>query len=752
MSRSSSLGVSLAKIDALDKVTGRAMYAADRRVEGMLFVRVVRSKVPHAEIAGLGLERARSVPGVVGVWTAEDLPGAGNTGPRLKDEYVLCRQKVLRVGDPIVLVAAESERSAACAVEAVTVEYRELPPVLAPDQSLTPGAPRIHPEEPNLVFERKLVRGDVEEVLKASAHVIENVYFTQMVEHAYLEPEAGLARWDGETLVVELPTKHAHFEKSELARVLDLPPERIRILCAAIGGYFGDKQCLSPGYYAAIATRLTGSPARMVYSREESFFASTKRHPYRIRMITGADEQGRLTAVKVEILGDTGAYASYGPSVMGRSVVHAAGPYDVPNVRVEGRLARTNHPTAGAMRGFGVPQLVFAFEAQMELLAQAVGKSPEEIRRMNFLRPEGVTATGQRLSASVGVTACLDEVVRQRDRLSPHPLESDSRYLTGWGLAAMHYGIGLTGLPNPGVADMCATPGKRIRLCVGTGDGGQGSATTLVQIAAEALGTEPSQIRLIMADTLRTPDSGTATASRITYVVGRAVVEACRELVSIVAVKLAVKWGFVPEFREGAFVGQGRLMGFREAVDFSLDAPVEVRGTFDPPTSRLDQETGQGAPYASYAFAVHAAQVAVDRETGSVKVLRVVAAHDVGRAINPCNTEAQVHGGVVMGLGYGLLEEVVLQEGRIVNPAFRAYLIPSILEVPEIKTVLIEFPEPTGPFGAKGIGEPALLPTAPAIHNAVAKAIGTPIRRLPLTAERVWSAMTGRRSARQGAS
>jgi nicotinate dehydrogenase large molybdopterin subunit len=744
MSGRSLLGVSLAKIDALEKVTGRAMYAADRRAEGMLFVRVVRSKVPYAEIKGLGLEEARAIPGVVGIWTADDLPGAKNTGPRVKDEYVLCGKKVLRVGDPIVLIAAESERSAACAVEAVTVKYRELDPVLTSDESLKPETPRIHPEEPNLVFKRRLVRGDADEALKTSAHVIENVYFTQMVEHAYLEPEAGLARWDGELLVVELPTKHAHFEQNELARVLDLPPERLRILCATIGGYFGDKQCLSPGYYAAIVTRITGRPARMVYDREESFFVSTKRHPYRIHMITAADAEGRLTAVKAEITGDTGAYASYGPSVMGRSVVHATGPYEVPNVRVEGRLARTNHPTAGAMRGFGVPQLVFAYETQMELLAAAVGKSSEEIRRLNFLRPEGVTASGQTLSTSVGVTACLEEVVKQRDRLAPHPLESDSRYLTGWGLAAMHYGIGLTGLPNPGVADMCVTPGKSIRLCVGTGDGGQGAATALVQIAAEALGVKPSQIRLIMADTLRTPNSGTATASRITYVVGRAVVEACRELVSIVAVKLAGKWGFEPEFRQGAFVGEGRRMSFQEAVDVSLDSPVEVRGTFDPPTTKLDPETGQGAPYASYAFAVHAAQVAVDKETGSVKVLRVVAGHDVGRVVNPCNTEAQVHGGVVMGLGYGLLEEVVLQEGRILNPGFRAYLIPSILEIPEIKTILVEFPEPTGPFGAKGIGEPALLPTAPAIHNAVAKAIGTHIHRLPLSAESVWSAMMGK--------
>jgi CO/xanthine dehydrogenase Mo-binding subunit len=733
------LGANVARIDARDKVTGRAVYAADRKAEGMLFVRVVRSELPHAEIRSLKLDEARAVPGIVGVWTAADLPGAPYTGPRVKDEPILCSKKVLRIGDPIVLIAAEGERAAQLAADLVEVEYDELQPILDPETSLAPGAPQLHPTEPNLVFERKLIRGDAEQALVSSAHVIEETYETQMVEHAYLEPEAGFTWWDGHVLVVELPTKHAHFEKGELAKVLDLAPESIRVICRTIGGYFGDKQCLSPGYYAAITTRLTGRPARMVYGREESFIASTKRHPYKIKMVTGADETGRLTAVKVEITGDTGAYASYGPSVMTRTVVHAVGPYQVEHLSVVGRLARTNNPTAGSMRGFGVPQMVFAYETQMELLAKAVGKSSEEIRRLNFLVPGGTTASGQRLSSSVGVDACLEEVERRCRQLAPHPMESDPRFLTAWGVAAMHYGIGLTGLPNPGVVDMCATPGKKVRLCAGTGDGGQGAATTLVQIAAETLGLDPASIHLVMADTLHTPNSGTSTASRVTYVVGRAVVEAGRELIEVIKAKLAAKWGVTPDFQNGAFTAQGRRLSFQEAVDFALSERVEVRGVFDPPTSRLDPETGQGAPYASYAFAVQAAQVAIDKETGQVKVLRMLAAHDVGKVVHPINVTAQVQGGVIMGLGYGLMEEVVLDTGRILNPGFRAYLIPSILEVPEIEVILVEFPEPSGPFGAKGVGEPALLPTAPAIHNAVGNALGRYPCRLPISAEQVWA-------------
>jgi CO/xanthine dehydrogenase Mo-binding subunit len=739
MAESRALGVNITKIDARDKVTGRAVYAADRRAEGMLFVRVVRSRLPHAEIRSLKLNEARAVPGVAGVWTAADLPGVPYTGVRIKDEPILCSKKVLRIGDPIVLIAADSERAVQQAAARVVIEYDELPPILDPETSLAPGAAQLHPTEANLVFERKLIRGDAERALSMSAHVIENTYETQMVEHAYLEPEAGFTWWDGQVLVVELPTKHAHFEQAELAKVLDLQPESIRVICRTIGGYFGDKQCLSPAYYAAIVTRLTGRPARMVYGREESFIASTKRHPYKIRMITAADEEGRLTAVKVEITGDTGAYASYGPSVMTRTVVQAVGPYQVDHLSVVGRLARTNNPTAGSMRGFGVPQVVFAYETQMELLAKAVGKSSEEIRRLNFLVPGSVTASGQRLSSPVGIGACLDEVETRCRHLPPHPLESDPNFLTGWGIAAMHFGLGLTGLPNPGVADMCATPGKGVQLCVGTGDGGQGAATTLLQIAAETLGIDPASIHLVMADTLHTPNSGTSTASRITYFVGRAVFEAGKELIEVLRAKLAAKWGVMPTFDHGVFAAQGERLSFQKAVDFALSERVEVRGVFDPPTTKLDAETGQGAPYACYVFAVQAAQVAVDKDTGQVRVLRIVAAHDVGKVIHPINVTAQVHGGVMMGLGYGLMEEVVLENGRILNPGFRAYLIPSILEVPDLEVILIEFPDPTGPFGAKGVGEPALLPTAPAIHNAVGKALGSYPCRLPVSAERVWN-------------
>ena len=733
-----SVGRAVTKVDAREKVLGRAGFAGDLSMPDMLHLSVLRSERPHAEILGLDLEAARQAPGVAGVWSAQDLPGVKLVGPRNKDEPVLCGDVVRRYGDPIAIVAAETQRQAQAAAKLIKVSYKDLPAVFSPEEALAPGAPELH-QGGNQLFEKKVIKGDAQAALASCAHVIENTFRTQMIEHAYLEPEAGVAYMDGDVLTVKLPTKHVHFDQNELSGVLDMPAESIRVICATIGGYFGDKQCLSPGYYAAIVTRLTGRPARMVYSREESFQASTKRHPFAIKMTTGADKEGRLQAIKVDITADTGAYASYGPSIMARSVVHATGPYSVANVWVRGRIVATNNPVGGSMRGFGVPQVAVAYETQMDLLARAVGVSPAEIRRRNFLKEGDANASGQKLAASVGLSQCLDKVEKAKEGLPAHPKEQDPRYLVGWGLGATHYGIGLTGLPNPGVARLSIDNQGRLKLAVGTGDGGQGAFTTMAQIAAETLGVDVTDIELVFADTKLTPNSGTSTASRITYVVGRAVHEACLKLVDRLGALAVEDWNTPEvEFAYGSLTAPGRGMTLAEAARSLLSQPLEVEASFDPPTKPLDPETGQGAPYATYSFAVHAAQVAVDRATGQVQVLRVLAAHDVGRIIHPINVVGQVHGGVVMGLGYGLLEEVALKQGRIVNPGFRGYLIPSSLDIPEISAFLVECEEPTGPFGAKGIGEPALLPTAPAIHNAVAQATGGHLFANPVTPERVW--------------
>ncbi|MBU1449430.1 MAG: xanthine dehydrogenase family protein molybdopterin-binding subunit [Proteobacteria bacterium] len=740
-----SIGRSVLKPDAWDKVTGAVRYAGDHQPEGALHLAVARSNEPHAELRGIDTAQAKAAPGVVGVWTAADLPGELLVGPRLKDEPVLCLDKVRRVGDPLALVAAETLEQAQAAAELIKPDFAQLPGIFGPEESLEPGAPIINGEK-NLVFERSLLKGEGAAALEDCPIVIERTYRTQMMEHAYLEPEAGLAWWEGEVLVVKLPTKHAHFEQAELGRVLALPPERLRIICATMGGYFGDKQCLSPGYYSALATFFTGRPARMTYSREESFQVSTKRHPMVITMTTGATADGRLVAVKAELLADTGCYASYGPSIMTRAVVHCAGPYDVPNVQVHGRLAYTNNPVCGAMRGFGVPQVAIAHECQMDLVAAACGISPAEIRRINFLTPGAHTAAGQKLVASVGMGKCLEESLEARRGLPPHPRESDPDWLTAWGMGATHYGIGLTGLPNPGVARIILGPDGSVSLRVGTGDGGQGASTTMAMIAAQELGLEPEQVEVLAGDTASCPNSGTSTASRLTYVVGRAVQEAGGKMrEALVALAKQATGSDEVIWQDGCLNIGGESLELAQAAGRFLSQPLEVEGVFDPPTHALDPATGQGAPYATYAFAVHSVQVAVEKATGRVEVLRLVAAHDVGKVIHPVNLAAQIQGAAMMGLGYALSEEVLLERGRITNPHFLDYKLPHAWPAPEVVVRLVEEPEPTGPYGAKGVAEPALLPTAPAVHNAVAAALGEYTYRNPVSTETLWQILNRQR-------
>jgi CO/xanthine dehydrogenase Mo-binding subunit len=733
-----SIGRPVLKFDAWDKVTGKVLYAGDHQPDNALHLAVARSKVAHAELKGLDIGAAKAAPGVVGVWTAADLPGEVMLGPRLHDEPALCVDKVRRVGDPLALVAAETLEQAQAAARLVKPDYRLLPGVFSPEESLAPGAPLVNGES-NLVFERGLLRGEGAAALAGCDIVIERTYRTQMIEHAYLEPEAGLAWWEGEILVIKLPTKHAHLDQSMLSRILALPPERLRIICATIGGYFGDKQGLSPGYFSAMAAYFTGRPARMTYSREESFQASTKRHPMVVTMTTGATKEGRLVAVKAEILADTGCYASYGPSILTRAVVHCAGPYNVPNVESHGRLVYTNNPVCGAMRGFGVPQVAIAHECQMDLLAAACGKTPAEIRRLNFLEPGDSTAAGQELTASVGIAQCLEQVEQAQAELPPHPRESDPDWLTAWGLGATYYGIGLTGLPNPGAARLVLSAQGEVTLLVGTGDGGQGASTTMKMIAAQELGLGADQVELVAGDTSTCPNSGPSTASRLTYVVGNAVQRAGAALRERL-VELAQRADGSGEagWRDGRLWMDGRGWDLAQAARRLLSEPLEVEGTFDPPTRKLDPVTGQGAPYATYAFAVHAAQVAVEKLTGRLEVLRLVACHDVGKVIHPVNLAAQIQGAAMMGLGYAVSEQVLLDQGRIMNPHFLDYKLPHAWPAPEVVVRVVEDPEPTGPYGAKGVAEPALLSTAPAVHNAVAAVLGEPTYSNPVAGETLW--------------
>jgi len=741
------VGIAIPKVDALEKVLGSARYGADQPIDQPLHLKVVRSKKHHAKIVSLQIDEALKVPGVERVFSAKDIPGKNRIGIITKDQPVLASDRVRYIGDPVALVAARSAEAAEEAADQVKVVYEDLPFISSPEDGLKPYAPSIHErgEKGNLLLEFHVIKGDVQSGFKEADVIAEKTYTTTWVEHAYLEPDAGIAYLDEEGRVtVVCPTQNIHYDQKDVAYALGLPLEKVRIIQCSTGGGFGGRLDITVQCFLALAAYHLKKPVTILYSREEVFQGSSKRHPLKIRYKSGARKDGTLTAVEVDILGDTGAYASYGVAVCIRSAVHATGPYQVPNVKVRSQMVYTNNPWSGAMRGFGVPQIAFAHESQMDLLARDLKMDPIELRLKNAFTVGAETATGQTLTASVGIGETLRNVKEWRDHHAFSREDPKRPYIRrGVGVGSMWYGIGNTGVANPATAQMEIHPDGEVRLLTGAADMGQGSDTALLQIASEALGVDLKEIRLIRADTAMTTDAGASSASRQTYISGNAILNAIKHLkqeglkeasliLGVPDKELLMEDGFI---RSKANPSIG--LGLREVAKRG-GRVLRGEGCFDPETTKLDPKTGQGIPYATYAFATHLAEVEVDTETGRVKVNRIVASHDVGKAIHPGNIKGQITGGVMMGMGFALMEEFV--PGK--TTSFVDYLIPTAKDIPEVIPILVEDEEPTGPFGAKGVGEPALIPTAPAILNAIADAIGQPIYQLPANLERVLEAIT----------
>ena len=731
--------MTIPKVDVLEKVLGSARYGADLSVGNPLHLKVVRGTRPHARIVSLHEDQALRVPGVVRVFTARDIPGKNRIGIINKDQPVLADDKVRYLGDPVALVAARSPEAAEEAAARVEVQYEDLPVLSSPEEALKPYAPPIH-EKGNILHEMNVLKGDVHAGFKEADLVVEETYTTTWVDHAYLEPDAGIAYLDEEgRITVVCPTQNVHYDQKDVASTLGLPLDRVRVIQATTGGGFGGRLDITVHCFLALAVYHLKQPARLVYSREEVFQGTAKRHPLKIRYKSGVRKDGTLTAVEADILGDTGAYASYGYAVCTRAAVHATGPYTVPNVKVRSLMVYTNNPWSGAMRGFGVPQIAFAHESQMDLLARGIGMDPIEIRLKNAFRIGSETATGQTLLTSAGIVETIEKVKTWRGRqkfLREDPKRPHIR--RGTGIGTIWYGVGNTGIANPSTAQIEIRTDGEVYFYTGAADLGQGSDTILLQIAGQAMGLDLDSIHLVRADTAFTTDAGATSASRQTYISGNAVLQAVKNLNQKALTEMAFRWG-VPE--KDLMVEEGRI---RSKKDPSLTLPLKdvARGSgralrgegfFDPETTRLDPKTGQGIPYATYDFATQLAEVEVDTETGKVKVLRIAACHDVGKAIHPKNVEGQITGGIAMGLGFALMEEYVPEE----TLSFVNYLMPTTKDMPEVTPMIVEHEEPTGPFGAKGVGEPALIPTAPAILNAIADAIGERIYDLPANLERV---------------
>jgi CO/xanthine dehydrogenase Mo-binding subunit len=740
------IGRSIERVGAREKVTGQARYSADIELDAPLVLKALRSDRPHAEILSISAEKAMRIKGVVAVFTATDIPGKNLTGIIVKDQPMLVPDKVRCIGDPVALVAAATEPAAEEALKAVEVVYRDLPAVFDPEKAMAENAPKVHAKG-NLLVSRTIRRGDAEDAFTRCKSVIEKTYRTTFIEHNYIEPDAGAGFVDGDgTLVIYASTQNPHYDHKDVVTLLGVEDEKVRIIQAATGGGFGSKLDLNVQGFIGLALYHLKRPVRYVYTREEAYLATAKRHPLIMRMKTGADENGRLLALQATIICDTGAYASYGPAVANRAPVHATGPYEIANVEIRSYGVYTNNPFCGAMRGFGTPQIAFAHESQIDLHAQDLGLDPFAVRMLNAHRAGSTTATGQVLTASVGIGDCLAAV-------QPHYEAARNGWRTapagpcrkrGIGIGAMWYGIGNTGVQNPSAARVEMDLDGSVTLFTGCADIGQGSSTVLSQIAAEILGLTPGAIRLVTADTKFTTNAGATSASRQTYISGNAVKEAAGKLAEVLKTEAvdklkAAKSALVFDGGDVAVGGMPeRRASFAELARraHSKGIALSWQGYFDPETVPLDPQTGQGVPYATYAFAAQLALVSVDVLTGEVAVEKIVAAHDVGKAIHPENVIGQICGGVAMGLGFALMEE--FEPGKTLS--MKDYHIPTCADMPEVVPIIVESPEPTGPFGAKGVGEPALIPTAPAILNAIADALGTRIYALPANLERVLAA------------
>ncbi len=742
------IGKAVPKVDASEKLRGKVYYAEDISFPGMIYLKVLRSDRPHAGIVKIHTEKAEAYPDVVAVFTSKDIPGRNLVGVPVRDQPVLCDDKVRFIGDPVVLVAAETLRAAEEAIRLIRVDYDDLPGIFSPEDALAPGAARIH-ESGNVVLDRPLIKGNFDRALAQADVVIQNSYRTQMVQHACLQAGAGVATYDGEKVTVWMPSKEITVDHEDIAASLGLPLEKVRVIGGPIGGAFGDKRGLGPGYYAALASFKTKRPAKMVYSREENVLVTTKRHPFVMNYTTAATKEGRILGVKADIVGDGGAYASWSPTVLTKAMLHAAGPYEIPNVQVRVRVVYTNNPIAGAMRGFGVPQVAAASESQMDILAETLKMDPFEIRLMNAFKPGSLTHTGQRLDHSVGLTETIEKVREEISRRKAPVSCGSKRY--AWGIASMFYGIGAVASARPSVSRLEASDSGEFTLYVNTVDVGQGSSTLFAQIVAEVLGCKVEEIRLVTGDS-DCPDTGSAGSSKLTYVAGRSVQMAAQNLKAMLQGAAATVLGISEEdviLDQGFFYhseAPSRRVSVAQVVKSLREegrSPV-AEGRFIPPVVPLDKETGQGVPNGTYGFATQGALVSVDMESGEVELLNLVASHDVGKVINLHGVTGQIEGSVAMGLGYTLMEEVLLKDGAIQNLHYSDYFIPTALDIPEVTCLLVEEAEPTGPFGAKGVGEPASVATTPAILNAIKAATGVRVKELPLTSERLWMLLNKR--------
>jgi CO/xanthine dehydrogenase Mo-binding subunit len=732
-SQISLIGQSIQRIDAVAKVTGQAQYPGDINLPGQAYMKILFANLPHAVVRSIDTSQAENLPGVIAIFTARDVP-VNEYGLIMNDQPVLCgpgsnklfAERVRFIGDQVALVVAESEMVAAEARDLIQVDYEDLPVVTNVVEAMSEQAILLHPERElnrdarNVFCHYRIRKGDVEDAFRQCDVVVENEYHTPAQEHAFLQPEAGLGYVDEEGRVtVIVAGQWTHEDQMQIAHALNLPLDQVRVIYPAIGGAFGGREDMSVQIVLALAAwklhlRGESRPVKIIWSREESIIGHHKRHPYQIHAKWGATREGKILAAEVNLIADGGAYAYTSTKVLGNATLMCTGPYEIPNVKVDSYAVYTNNIPNGAFRGFGGPQGAFAAELQMDHLAQELGIDPVEIRLKNVLQEGSLLSVDTPLPEGVSIGKVVEECGK-----AYHQLLTDNRTDRLELLETIKYGKGFAcAFKNVGFSfgapEQCwakveihgAETIQRVVVYHAGADVGQGAHTVFAQMAAESLGVPLEKIELVLSDTAVTDDSGSASASRMTFMAGNAILGACRQAME--------KW-------------------------IAEERPAVARFQYRPPkTTPYDPQTGRAEPNFSYGYVAQAVSVAVDTETGQVRLLDVISTDDVGRAINPQLVQGQIEGAVVQATGYALLENFIQKDGYVQTRHLSTYLIPSVLDVPEkVHSLILEYPDPIGPWGARGMAEMPFLPLAPAIISAVQDATGVWFHEFPLVPERV---------------
>jgi len=749
------VGKSVPKVDSREKVVGKAVYLDDIILHGMLYGKILGSIYPHALIKNIDVSKAESLPGVKAVITGKDLPDS-LYGPFIKDEPVLAKDRVRYIGEPVAAVAATELEISEEALGLIDVEYEELPALFDPIEAMKPDAPIIHPDlknyicpwdavqEGNICSHTTFTDGDVEKGFQEADVIVEDTFTTPAQNQAYIEYAGAIAQMEPSgRFTVWTNTQAIYVTQSRISESLLIPMSKIRVISPVVGGGFGGKIETTVAPHALELARRAGKPVKIVRTREEEFITGRPRHPAISTVKLGVKKDGKIVAKQVSTVFDSGAYSCDGPGVTGFGTLMARGPYRVPNYRMDGYCVYTNIVKGGAFRGFGNTQTGFASESVMDMAAKEIGMDPVEFRRINAIEP-GDKSVGEQVLKSVGIKECIDratEAIGWKD-------EKENKY-RGRGIALVNHISGLLTVS----AIVKLNEDGTVNIQCGAMDIGQGSNTILCQICAEELGVPMEEVAIYSGDTDGTPYSWATSASRLTYTAGNSVKRASQDLknqmLDLAAKTLEANVDDLEMKDKKIYVkgSQDKGLTFEELGAISCwgtGGQLMGKESFfveDPP---FDRSKFVGFPFGTmtaYIFAAQAVEVEVDVETGVVRVLKAVAAHDVGKAINPSNVEGQIEGGFVQGLGFALTEDTIFEKGKIMNPTFTDYKILPAADIPDLKVIIVEANDDTGPFGAKGVAEPCLVGVSPAVANAIYDAIGLRFTDLPITPEKVLKAL-----------